>query len=62
MEEQWQSIQMELQSKMLEDKKMEDERIISQADLNHISKYLGDVYKRQVHYLHYQCTYLHISN
>lgn len=45
MEEQWQSIQMELQSKMLEDKKMEDERIISQADLNHISKYLGALHE-----------------
>jgi hypothetical protein len=36
---------MELQSKMLEDKKMEDERIISQADLNHISKYLGALHE-----------------
>lgn len=41
MEEQWQSIQMELQSKILEDKKMEDERIISQADLSQISNSLG---------------------
>lgn len=41
MEEQWQLIQMELQSKMLEDKKMEDERIISQADLSQISNSLG---------------------
>ena len=45
MEEQWQSNQMELQSKMLGDKKMEDERIISQADLNHISKYLGALHE-----------------
>ncbi len=41
MEEQWQLIQMELQSKILEDKKMEDERIISQADLSQISNSLG---------------------
>jgi hypothetical protein len=32
---------MELQSKILEDKKMEDERIISQADLSQISNSLG---------------------
>lgn len=41
MEEQWQLLQMELQSKILEDKKMEDERIISQADLSQISNSLG---------------------